>query len=82
MSRLTLDELKTIMIQVDAESAKEINGEILDTGLDYLGFDSLAVLEIATRIQQTHQLPIPDEAIEEMTTPRNILDYVNQRLAA
>ncbi|MFB4274437.1 MULTISPECIES: acyl carrier protein [unclassified Nonomuraea] len=82
MSLLTLDQLKTIMIQVDAESAKELDGEILDIGLDHLGFDSLAVLEIATRIQQAHQLPIPDEAIEEMTTPRNILDYVNQRLAA
>ncbi|MEW9547192.1 acyl carrier protein [Nonomuraea sp. NPDC050783] len=82
MSQLTLDELKTIMIQVDADVAKDLDGDILDTVLDHLGLDSLAVLEIATRIQQTHRLPIPDEAIAEMTTPRNILDYVNARLAA
>lgn len=82
MSTFTFADLHEIMRQVDDQSAAPVTEESLDTPFPDLDFDSLAVLEITTRIQQQTGLAIPDEAIEDMKTPRAALDYVNQRLAA
>jgi act minimal PKS acyl carrier protein len=60
----------------------ELEGEFIDTTYEDLGFDSLAVLELATLIQQDLGVPFPDDAVAEMVTPRNVLDYVNQQIAA
>jgi acyl carrier protein len=38
------------------------------------------VLEIATSIQERYHMVIPDQAIAEMTMPRDVLDYVNGQL--
>ncbi|TDD73471.1 actinorhodin polyketide synthase [Actinomadura rubrisoli] len=58
----------------------DLDGEFLDTPFTDMDFDSLAVLEIATRVQQDYHLAIPDEAVADLTTPRDVLDYVTQRL--
>jgi minimal PKS acyl carrier protein len=59
-----------------------LEGDVLDITYTDLEFDSLAVLELVTRIQQDFGIPFPDDAVEEMETPRNVLDYVNQQLVA
>ncbi len=83
MSGFTFDDLKEIMrSSTNEDSSLDLNGDILDTTFPDLGFDSLAVLEIATRIQQDYHLPIPDEAVDAMKTPRDVVDYVSQRLQA
>lgn len=82
MSTFTFDDLSDIMRQVDADSGAGLTDAALDRTFDELDFDSLAVLEIATHIQQTTGLAIPDEAVAEMTTPRAALEYVNQHLAS
>lgn len=81
MSTFTADDLKTIMLATaDEATAPDLDGNFLDKYFTDLDFDSLAVLEIATRIQQTCHLEIPDEAIAEMRTPRDVIDYVSGRL--
>lgn len=82
MSTFTFADLHEIMRQVDDQSAAPVTEGSLDTPFPDLDFDSLAVLEITTRIQQQTGLAIPDEAIEDMKTPRAAMDYVNSRLAA
>ena len=57
-----------------------VEGE-LDVTFPDLSFDSLAVLELATRIQEGLMVPFPDEAVERMRTPRDVLDYVKAGLA-
>jgi acyl carrier protein len=81
MSTFTLDHLKTIVRECSGVAdATALDGDILDQPLRELGYDSLAVLEIASRIQREYGLNIPDEAIDEMRTARSILDYVNDSL--
>jgi minimal PKS acyl carrier protein len=60
----------------------ELQGEFIDVTYEDLGFDSLAVLQMATRIQQDLGVPVPDDAVAVMVTPRDALDYVNKQMAA
>lgn len=48
---------------------------------DDLGYDSLALLELASRVQREYAVPMPDDAPEHMTTPAGAIDYINSRLA-
>jgi minimal PKS acyl carrier protein len=83
MSAFTTGELREVMIACAGPGEHpELDGEFIDTPYDDLGFDSLAVLELATRIQQDLGVPFPDDAVAEMATPRDVLDYVNEKIAA
>ncbi|MCW6009761.1 acyl carrier protein [Micromonospora sp. CPCC 205371] len=83
MNLLTNDELRDIMRAcVGNEPAAELEGDIFDRTFSDLAFDSLAVLEVAARLQETYRIPVPDEAVEKMKTPRDVVDYINQQLAA
>ncbi|GGL01880.1 actinorhodin polyketide synthase acyl carrier protein [Sphaerisporangium melleum] len=83
MTTFTLDDMRRIMggcagVPESLDLADDI-GEIPFTDL---GYDSLAVLEMAARIQQELGVRIPDDAVDEMKTPQAAVDYVNRRLAA
>ncbi|WP_207944994.1 phosphopantetheine-binding protein [Actinomadura rubrisoli] len=80
MTVFTATELKDIMLSTADGAPIDLDGEFLDTPFTDMDFDSLAVLEIATRVQQDYHLAIPDEAVADLTTPRDVLDYVTQRL--
>ena len=83
MSTFTPDKLREIMhVCAGPGDHPELAGEFLDTPYTDLDFDSLAVLELATRIQQDLGVAFPDDAVAEMETPRNVLDYVNEKIAA
>ncbi|GGS91754.1 MULTISPECIES: acyl carrier protein [Streptomyces] len=82
MSSMTFDDLKQIMTTAVGEGeAEELVEGRLTVAFTEIGYDSLAVLEIASQIQRQYGLKIPDEAIEEMDSPQAVLDYVNARLA-
>lgn len=82
MPHFTVDELETIMSRcTGGDDVYRLGESELDTTFPDLSFDSLAVLELATRIQQDYRMPFPDEAVERMKTPRDVLHYVNDRLA-
>ncbi len=82
MKHFSEQQLRDIMHATAGETGDttEFPGDFLDQEFSELDFDSLAVLEIATRIQQELQLSVSDEAIAEMKTPRNVLDFVNGKL--
>jgi act minimal PKS acyl carrier protein len=83
MNPLTLTELREIMRAcVGDEPSAQVDGDILDRTFTDLSFDSLALLEVAARIQETYRIPVPDEAVEQMKTPRDVVDYVNLQLTA
>ncbi|MFI8089631.1 acyl carrier protein [Streptomyces sp. NPDC086080] len=83
MSSISFEDLKAIMNrctgELDGEELKEAD---IATPFTDIGYDSLAVLEIASQLQREYGLQIPDEAIEEMVSPKAVLDYVNANLAA
>jgi act minimal PKS acyl carrier protein len=82
VSDLNLDQLKQIMQRCSGVTeGVDISGDITDRPFREIGYDSLAVLEIASQLQRDFKMQIPDEAIEELQTPGDVLRYVNGRLA-
>ncbi|CAI4166209.1 acyl carrier protein [Streptomyces albidoflavus] len=82
MSTISFNDLKTIMSRSLGEvDGTELTEADLTTPFTEIGYDSLAVLEIASQLQREYGLQIPDEAIEEMDTPQAVIDYVNTSLA-
>lgn len=78
---LTLDQLRTIMRTcAGTDEDVDLDGEIGARQFTDLGYDSLAVLEIQKVIELEFGIGLPDEALEEMTTPDRTVAYVNRRL--
>ncbi|GII95072.1 acyl carrier protein [Sinosporangium siamense] len=84
MSTFTLENLKEIMQSCADQDSNpvDLSRNFLDVPFKELDFDSLAVLEIATRVQQEIGVRISDDAVAEMTTPQAVLDYVNRESVA
>ncbi|GII78901.1 actinorhodin polyketide synthase acyl carrier protein [Sphaerisporangium rufum] len=81
MTTFTLDDMRQIMTGcAGVPDSVDLTGDIGDLTFTDLGYDSLAVLEMAARIQQRLDIPIPDDAVGEMKTPQAAVDYVNRRL--
>lgn len=79
---LTIDEFKNIMRAVSGDDLVDPSGDVADTPLADLGYDSLAVLEITAIVQQRYEITVPDEGTERMTTPHAAVTYINQLQAA
>lgn len=78
----TLDKLRSIMRSCGVEDAIDLDGDILDVAVSDLGYDSLAMLHIASLIQQDTSVPIPDDLALALETPRAVIEYVNTRIEA
>lgn len=81
MSILTAEGLKEAMRIVADDPDLELGDDFLDMDFGDFDFDSLAVLELVTRIQKQHGLTVPDEVMETLSVPRDLLDYVSQQLS-
>jgi minimal PKS acyl carrier protein len=78
MSKLTMDDLRRILVECAGENeATALGADALDAELDDLGYDSLALMETAARIRQELGVVIPDDQVAELRTPRQVLDVVN-----
>ena len=83
MIPMTLDHLKTMMRGCSGVDATvDLDGDINDKSFRDIGYDSLAVLEMASQIQRLYGIEVPDEAIEDMRTPAHVLSFVNTSVAA
>ena len=78
MNRITIDDVRRILIACagDIETA-ELHGDISALQFEDLGYDSLALMETAARIEQEFEVRIPEERITEVRTPQELLDLVN-----
>ncbi|MGH8907105.1 MAG: acyl carrier protein [Egibacteraceae bacterium] len=81
MREFTLDDLKYIMrTSVGVDESVDLDGDILDVPFTELGYDSLALLEIAGSIEQQFNVLIPDDAALDMQTPRAAIDCINRQV--
>ncbi len=75
---LTIEDLVRILNEVAGEDESiGAPADIVDSSLRELGYDSLAMMEAAARIQQEYGVRVPDEVVMELETPRALLDTVN-----
>ena len=73
-----LADLRRILREgAGADEGVDLDGEILDTAFDDLGYDSIALMETAARITRETGTPIDDDALTPATTPRALLALVN-----
>lgn len=83
MDTFTIDDIRRIMREAAGEAESvSLDGDIDQVPFTELGYDSLALLELAARVQQELGVPMPDEAVAQMQTPADAVSYVNHRVAS
>ncbi|MFJ4691869.1 acyl carrier protein [Streptomyces sp. NPDC088766] len=81
--RFTLADLRRILLQAaGADEATALDDDILDTTFDLLGYESLALLETGGCIEREYGISLDDDTLTDALTPRDLIDTVNERLAA
>ncbi|GAA3703003.1 acyl carrier protein [Nonomuraea antimicrobica] len=79
MPEFTAEDLRVVIRgTVGVDDSVDLDGDIVDVPFGELGYDSLAVLEIANKIQKEFGVAIPDDLIVELETPRKLIGFVNQ----
>lgn len=81
MSAFALDDLMRLLASDPAhEEADDLTEAALDEDFTELGYDSLALLELLSKVQREYGLKLPDDAVEQMSTPRSAIDLINAKL--
>ena len=79
--QFTLDDLKRILLEgAGADEGVDLDGDILDTDFEELGYESLALLETAGRIEREYALALDDDVFTDNPTPRGLIAAVNTHL--
>lgn len=79
----TLDDLKRVLLEcAGVDESADLDGDILDTEFEQLGYDSLALLETAGRIERDHGISLGEAALSDARTPRALVATVNDCLAS
>jgi act minimal PKS acyl carrier protein len=79
----TLDDLRRILrAGAGADEEVDLDGEILDTDFEALGYESIALLETGVRVEQEFGITLADETLIEARTPRALIAAVNTELKA
>ncbi|MFC9975261.1 acyl carrier protein [Spirillospora sp. NPDC050679] len=82
MTRFTLDELIQIMRECAGEDeALPLDASAADTDFDALGYDSLALMEAASRVEREYGLVLPEEDLADIRTPAQFVAFVNGQTA-
>ncbi|OEU85658.1 actinorhodin polyketide synthase [Streptomyces abyssalis] len=77
----TLADLKRILFEGAGAEGAALDGDILDTSFDALGYESLALLETGGRIEREYGITLGDSVITDGATPRALVEAVNAQLA-
>ncbi|WP_040872017.1 acyl carrier protein [Nocardia exalbida] len=78
---ITITELRRILVDcAGGEDLAELGGDIAAVEFEELGYDSLALIETAARIQRDFGVMIPEEELIEVRTPQELVDIVNAQL--
>ncbi|MFG2041509.1 acyl carrier protein [Dactylosporangium sp. NPDC048998] len=79
---LNLDELRRILREVAGEDdTTGLDAEIADVPFSELGYDSLALLELAGRVERDYRVRLADDTVVEARTPGDFVELVNLALA-
>jgi act minimal PKS acyl carrier protein len=76
--QLTLTDLKRILLEgAGSQDGPDLGEDIMDTTFEALGYDSLALLETASRITREYRIVLDDDVASSVRTPRELLSLVN-----
>lgn len=75
---LTTDQLRAAMLSsVGDDESINLNGDYPARDFTELGFDSLALMETCAHLKREYGIIIPDEKLWDLTTPGQLLEWVN-----
>lgn len=73
----SVDDLRNILVACAGEADGELPlAEFADTEFEDLGYDSLAVMETAARIERDYGVRIADSKVADARTPRDMVSLV------
>ncbi|MEV0637548.1 acyl carrier protein [Streptomyces sp. NPDC050619] len=82
MQDFTLDDLRRVMrAAVGVDDSVDLESDISGIEFTELGYDSLALLEIVGKIEKEYGTSVPEEAVQELTTPAKLAEYVRRQLS-
>ncbi|MEA5153650.1 acyl carrier protein [Raineyella sp.] len=83
MSRLSRDQIRTMMAEVLANQSKELPADD-STGLDAIGFRSLDFSELALSVEDElgTELNFDAPGLRSITTVSDVLDFIEQLQSA
>ncbi|MEO3975088.1 acyl carrier protein [Streptomyces sp. CAU 1734] len=79
----TIDDLKRILLEgAGADESVDLDGDILDTDFEEMGYESLALLETGGRIEREFAITLDDDVFTDNRTPRTLVAAINASLRA
>ena len=80
--QLSIEEFRRLLWEsAGADDDVSLDVDALDTEFGDLGYDSVALLEIAGRIEREYGVAIDDDTASPAGTPHALLSVVNENLA-
>jgi minimal PKS acyl carrier protein len=81
MDKFTMADLVRVMRAAAGEDeAINLDGDILEVSFADLGYDSLAVMETASRVEREYGVSLPEETMATIETPKEFVELVNGQL--
>lgn len=77
MPSLTLENLKELMRSCGVDETTDLDSDITQITFEELGYDSLALLEILAKIENTYGVRLAEDDLDRMRTPGELLNFVN-----
>ncbi|MGC5033492.1 acyl carrier protein [Micromonospora sp. DT229] len=81
MSTFTIADLARLLKECAGEEESNLRDDALEVPFAAMGYDSVAMLEIAGRLRAEYGVVMDDEEILPAETPRQLLDLVNTSMA-
>ncbi|GAB3888124.1 acyl carrier protein [Kibdelosporangium lantanae] len=82
MQKFTMADLVRIMRAAAGEDESvNLDDHVLERSFSDLGYDSLAVMETASRVEREYGVALPEETMAALETPTEFVDVVNGQLA-
>lgn len=80
---MTIDDLRGILVAcAGGDEASGVSGDISDISFEDLGYDSLALMETAAKLELEYGVIISDDEISELSTPGELLGVINDQIVA
>lgn len=81
MPEFTLNDLVDLLRKSAGEDESvDLNGDILDNSFEELGYDSLALLNLAGYIKREYGVELDEKIVSDSSTPRALLAGINDGL--
>jgi act minimal PKS acyl carrier protein len=77
-AEITFGDLKRVLKQgAGTQEGVDLSADVMDTDFEELGYDSLALLETAARLEREFGVQLDDDATTDAKTPREFLSLAN-----